>query len=79
MRMGGDTLQLSDKRLSFLVNQPETGMGYQVCTIRLKDGQEFKQAIVDSGFVTKIKDTNGIPFSEDEIEEIIVTHDKWQR
>ena len=78
MKLGRDTLQLSDKWVQFLVNQPETGMGYQVCTIRLRDGREFKQAIVDSGFVSKIKDTDGIPFSEDEIEEIIVTHDKWQ-
>ncbi len=77
MKFGRNTLQLSDKWVQFLVNQPETGMGYQVCTIRLRDGRDFKQAIVDSGLVTKIKDTDGIPFSEDEIDEIIVTHDKW--
>ncbi len=78
MKFGRNILQLSDKWVQFLVNQPETGMGYQVCTIRLRDGRDFKQAIVDSGLVTKIKDTDGIPFSEDEIDEIIVTHDKWQ-
>jgi len=52
-------------------------MGYQVCTIKLTDGREFKQTIVDSGYITRIKDVEGVPFVEDEIEEIIVTHEKW--
>jgi len=56
------TAKMSEFIFQFiLVNQPETGMGYQVCTIRLRDGREFKQAIVDSGFVSKIKDIDGIP------------------
>ena len=52
-------------------------MGYQACTIKLADGREFKQTIVDSGYITRIKDVEGVPFVEDEIEEIIVTHEKW--
>ena len=71
-------LQLTDKWFAYLIKKPDTGMGYQVCTIRLKDGREFKQVIVDSGFITKIKDVHGVPFSEDEIVEIIVTHEKWK-
>jgi len=78
MKIGRDTLQLSDKWIRFLSNQHETGMGYQVCTIRLKDGQEFKQAIIDSGLIIRIKGVDGVPFAEDQIEEIIVTHDKWK-
>lgn len=70
-------LQLSDKWGPVLVAQPETGMGYQVATIVLKDGSQFKQALIQSGYVTRIKGLAGIPFSEDQIAEIVVTHDKW--
>ncbi len=52
-------------------------MGYQVCTIKLTDGREFKQTIVDSGCITRIKGIEGVPFVEDEKKELIVTHDKW--
>ena len=72
-----NSLRLSDKWCDFLVSQGETGMGYQACTIKLADRREFKQTIVDSGYITRIKDVEGVPFVEDEIEEIIVTHEKW--
>jgi len=32
---------------------------------------------VDSGVITKIKGFASIPFSQEDIQEIIVTHDKW--
>jgi len=70
-------LKLSEKWAQMLIGQPETGMDYQVVTIILKDGREFKQSIHSGGFVTQIKGYVGIPFSEEEIKEIRVTHDKW--
>jgi len=78
MKIGKITLELSEKWVGYLINKPETGMGYQVCTILLKDGREYKQAIIDSGVITSIKNIEGIPFEEDQIEDIIVTHDKWK-
>lgn len=48
-----------------------------MATIVLKDGSQFKQALIQSGYVTRIKGLAGIPFSEDQIAEIVVTHDKW--
>jgi hypothetical protein len=70
-------LELSDKWAPLLIDQPETGMDYQVVTVILKDGREFKQAIHSGGFITQIRGYVGIPFSEEEIKEIWVTHDKW--
>jgi hypothetical protein len=32
---------------------------------------------VDGGYITKIKEFAVIPFSKEDIQEIIVTHDKW--
>lgn len=70
-------LQLSDKWGPVLVSQPETGMGYQVASIVLKDGSRYDQTLIEAGCITRIRGLEDIPFSEDEIAEIIVTHDKW--
>ena len=69
-------LKLSPKWAPMLERTPETGMGYWVVTIVLKDGRRYHQAVIDRGFVTWIRGYGGIPFKEDDIEEIIVTHDK---
>lgn len=66
-------LQLSDKWGPRLVNQPETGMGYQIATIILLDGQRFHKASIVEGVITEIKNVEGIPFTEAEIEDIVVT------
>ena len=70
-------LRLSDKWAPQLISQPETGLGYQIATIILKTGARYKQVVIDSGYITKIRGVRDIPFSEEEIGEIIVTHDKW--
>ena len=70
-------LQLSDEWGPVLVSQPETGMGYQVASIILRDGTRYNQAIIESGYITRIRNYDKIPFREEEIAEIIVTHDKW--
>lgn len=68
---------LSQKWISELASQPETGMGYQVVSIILKDSARFDQAVVVEGRITEIRGRTDIPFTEDQIAQIIVTHDKW--
>jgi hypothetical protein len=68
---------LSDTWARSLVAQGEAGIGYQIATIILKDGRRFEQAVIVEGAITQIKDVEGIPFSEDQIDQIVVTHDKW--
>jgi hypothetical protein len=70
-------LKLSNKWAPILTNEPETGMDYQVVTIILKDGREYTQAIHAGGFITRIRGHSSIPFDENDIERIVVTHDKW--
>jgi hypothetical protein len=77
MKIGYNTLDLSEKWVQHLLSKPETGMGYQICTIYLKNGKKYCQAIIDSGCITKIRNIEGIPFSDDDIKEIEVTHEKW--
>jgi hypothetical protein len=70
-------LRLSEKWAPQLMSQPETGMGYQVVTVELLDGRHFEQVVVDSGYITKIRGHSDIPFREDEIASLTVTHQKW--
>ena len=52
-------------------------MGYQIVSVRLKDGQQFHQVAVVEGRITEIRGYQDIPFTEDEIAQIYLTHDKW--
>jgi hypothetical protein len=70
-------LPLSGKWARKLAAEPETGMGYQIASIVLKDGNRFDQVVIVEGNITQVRGVDGIPFSENQIEEIIVTHDKW--
>jgi hypothetical protein len=70
-------LRLSDKWGPILVAQPETGMGYQVASIILNDGSRYDQALIEAGYVTRIRGLQDIPFSEEQIADIIVTHKEW--
>jgi hypothetical protein len=70
-------LQLSDKWATILTASPETGMGYQVVSIKLKDGSRYDQVLIEGGYVTRIRGLARIPFREDQIDAITVTHDKW--
>jgi hypothetical protein len=70
-------LTLSKRWGERLSNLPETGMGYQVATVVLKDGREFPQTRITEAVITKIRGLNEIPFTEEEIADIIITHDKW--
>lgn len=70
-------LALSSKWARELAGKPETGMGYQVVSVILKDGRRFDRALVVGGYITKIKDIEGVPFTDEQIDTIVVTHDKW--
>lgn len=60
-----------------LIYKPETGIGYQIATVKLIDGKEFKQVVLIDGQITQIRGLKDIPFSEEQIAEVILTHDKW--
>jgi hypothetical protein len=66
-------LPLSDKWVSVLNSQPETGMGYQIASVFLVDGRRFDGVAIVGGFVTKIGDDSAIPFKEEQIAKIVVT------
>ena len=65
-------LKLTDKWAPRLISQPETGMGYQVATVILRDGRHFEQVLIVDGFITQVQGRDEIPFDEAEIAEIVV-------
>lgn len=70
-------LHLSDKWVAVLANQPESGMSYQVARVTLKDGSRYEAVVIVQGVITRIRDSADIPFREDQIADIFVTHGKW--
>ena len=70
-------ITLTGKWAAVLASKPETGMGYQVVTVVLKDGRRFDQVAVVEGQLAEIRGRKDIPFTEHDIAEIVLTHDKW--
>jgi hypothetical protein len=67
-----------DKFAKELVSQPETGMDYQIVSIILKDGCRFNQvSVIHSSVIGQIRGMKEISFKGEDIDKIIVTHDKW--
>ena len=56
--------------------QPETGMGYQIVSVFLRDGRRFDRVTVVGGRITEVDGKKQIPFGEEEIADIKVTHGK---
>jgi hypothetical protein len=51
-------------------------MGYQIVTVLLADGREFRRVFAANGKLTD-KDGSWVPpFNEDEIRDLVVTHDR---
>ena len=69
-------ISLSDKWAGALVLQRETGMGYWVVSVYLKDGRRFDHVVIVGGTISSIRGNPSIPFEESEIDKIVVTHDK---
>lgn len=77
----GDTevLYLSKKWADVLARERETGMGYQIVSIFLADGRRYDGVTVVGGMVSKVAGSTSIPFAEEDIERIVVTHDSAGR
>lgn len=64
---------LSEKWVPVILAQPETGMGYSVVTLILRDGSRVPHVTVVGGYVTKVGESTDIWFSEADVVDIIVT------
>jgi len=71
-------MELPQKFIDELILKSETGMGYQIATVVLNNGRQYQQVVIlECHVITSIKGLDNIPFSSDEIAQIILTHAKW--
>ena len=70
-------IPLSKKWCEQLARTTETGMGYHIVTVTTADGRTNRQVVVDSGYITKVRGYPDVPFEENDIAGMNVTHDKW--
>jgi hypothetical protein len=61
----------------YLKRQRETGLGYQVVSVNLRDGRRFGQVIVSEGCVIQVRGHRGVPFKQDEVASVQVNHQRW--
>jgi hypothetical protein len=70
-------IRLTQKKFAdYFRRQPETGMGYRVATRHLKDGRAFERVIVDSGYITKVRGYDEVPFGETKIDHFVITPER---
>jgi hypothetical protein len=70
-------LPLPDYWAPILLKKAETGMGYYVANVRLRNGTIYRQVVIDSGFVANVRGFKSVPFDPADIVDIDVTHEKW--
>ena len=75
--MRDGAFRFSGKWADVLQNLGETGMGYTVASVTLRDGCTFDQVVIDSGWLARVRGLPDIPFSEADIAAIKANHQKW--
>jgi len=63
--------------LDYLKRHGETGPGYQILAVKLKDGRCFDQVVASEGCVIQIRGYKEVPFTPDEVASIEVNHRYW--
>jgi hypothetical protein len=55
----------------------ETGPGYQVVSVQLKDGRLFDQVATSEGCIIEVRGHKEIPFVPEDVSSVIVNHKRW--
>ena len=58
----------------FLASKPETGMGYQVVAVTLRDGRRIEDVAIVEGMIGEVRGHTDIPFEPDDITAVELTH-----
>ncbi len=65
-------LKLSERWVQYLINQPETGMGYQIARVVLNDGSAFDRVVIMGDTIYEVDRSPDIPFTAADIQDIKV-------
>lgn len=55
----------------------ETGIGYQVVSVKLRDGRLFDQVVASESCVIEVRGFKEIPFAPEEVAFVSVNHKRW--
>src|SRR5580704_616516 len=78
--LGGNmkcVVSLPPESLSALRNEKQTGPGYQVVAVQLKDGRRFDQVVASEGCIIAVRGHNELPFRTEEVSDVLVNHKHW--
>lgn len=68
---------LPPESLDSLKNAKQTGPGYQVVAVHLKDGRQFDQVIASEGCIIAVRGYSELPFQTEEVSSVTVNHKDW--
>ena len=60
-----------------LKNAEETGFGYHVVSVQLKDARIFEQVVISEGCIIELRGYKEIPFSPEDLASVSVNHKRW--
>lgn len=63
--------------LDELKRSAETGIGYQIVSVQLKDGRIFDQVVVSECCIIEIRGYAEIPFAPDDVASVSINHKRW--
>jgi hypothetical protein len=55
----------------------ETGPGYQVVSVTLKNGRRFDHVVASEGCVIQVRGHKDVPFAADDVASVDVNHSRW--
>lgn len=60
-----------------LTRVTETGIGYQIVSVELKDGRSFDQVVASEGCIIEVRGFKEIPFATEDVASVVVNHKRW--
>jgi hypothetical protein len=55
----------------------ETGIGYQIVSVKLRDGRSFDQVVTSEGCIIEVRGYEEIPFAPEDVASVMVNHKHW--
>ena len=63
--------------LNQIAQTKETGIGYVVVSVKLKDGSSFDQVVISAGCIIEVRGFKKVPFGGEDIASMQVTDETW--
>ena len=55
----------------------ETGIGYQIVSVELRDGRRFDQVVVSERCIIQVRGYAEIPFASEDVVSVKINHNVW--